>query len=959
MKHSKLFCFCITILCLVMGYWQLESLQKVWIEYRSLYKYFTYGEYFLQIADFSVPQNVAAEDPEAAAVMKVKLVCFSHLEPDQKLTTILECQRDFPDNEYILFELVKNLTPRCDEVIDPLIALRHTEKLIKLNPENLGYRLIKCHLLLADRTGNNINSVLDELEGATNCTQSQWPYQQYKKRALEIAERAKAGRFIHSIVSENFGVFPYFYDINKMLIGYANKAFTDGEEDLGFRITDALANMQQQAIEQGDSHFIACMNLRFLAGCCSFGHWNTPQGLELQRVDLDQDRANRNRLQLCSRMPEGREFSSKPTVSEEKHREKRWNVSLTVPPAVHCGKMLVAFICSAVIIWSISIKQGFGQKKKVRLSAIILFLVACFYFFCIMQFEFINGIIDRLADDFLCPCQYWTSYFRVFRPNPGPMHFRNNPAASSLILASPIIVAMVLWGLGFVRPRKGAFWRFWYLRALTGLIAGAAAGVFEFIESGNWIRIGAAFTVASILMWLFITFAWYLLRLRLGRLLLLTTFLGTAGLFLRSIPYIQYIPMMMFILTAALVAHIKPGQDSVVKSVGCYFSKDAQVADLRRQCFVMTVLCLVLYWLIFAALTPFVAKAINLECEPIERSPKKIVFVEPKQAYANILNKFQQEKITDKATVYRYLGFIMPDDLPSVLQTLKKAKFVNYSFRMSMGLGPNASDSKQKKYQSLTDVDWASALRSCGRDTIHIISDFTDNPESDHMLVARARLGDAVVKQKLEHVYQERVRGNSDKSASAVHTGQRKVHTADIIGALACISEPNDALRYYLDYMNSSSISDLVEAHYLFDNIQLLPTEQVREVIKAYLVRLPEYKAKDFRGKELDASTISSRKLLLLYDIVGLYGDAQIAEEVLKIQLLTDEEDFRVMDFSQYLTVNSIPLLKKGLLTKNNKLRAWCLWQLRKLNYDWKKAEIEKLLGDKDWRVRNNAQTVR
>jgi hypothetical protein len=35
-------------------------------------------------------------------------------------------------------------------------------------------------------------------------------------------------------------------------------------------------------------------------------------------------------------------------------------------------------------------------------------------------------------------------------------------------------------------------------------------------------------------------------------------------------------------------------------------------------------------------------------------------------------------------------------------------------------------------------------------------------------------------------------------------------------------------------------------------------------------------------------------------------------------------------------------------------MRAWCVWQLRRVGYIWNKEEIDKLLADKSWKVRAN-----
>jgi len=228
--------------------------------------------------------------------------------------------------------------------------------------------------------------------------------------------------------------------------------------------------------------------------------------------------------------------------------------------------------------------------------------------------------------------------------------------------------------------------------------------------------------------------------------------------------------------------------------------------------------------------------------------------------------------------------------------------------------------------------------------------------------VARAKLGDKSAKEKLQKLFHVRL---NDKDENIDDPNQpskrRKVKTGNMLGALACVSEPNEAVRYFLNYMKTQTVSELIEDYCFFDNIQLLPTAQARQVIRTYLEKLSKYQPptrQTFSGKVYKDW---EQTLNPLREVIGLYGNRQIAENIFKIQLLIDEDEDHIiiMDISQYFTAESIPLLKKGLLSKNNKLKAWCVWQLRKLNYDWKKEELDKLLEDENWYVRTNAELIK
>jgi hypothetical protein len=110
---------------------------------------------------------------------------------------------------------------------------------------------------------------------------------------------------------------------------------------------------------------------------------------------------------------------------------------------------------------------------------------------------------------------------------------------------------------------------------------------------------------------------------------------------------------------------------------------------------------------------------------------------------------------------------------------------------------------------------------------------------------------------------------------------------------------------------------------------------------------------------EMDCRSQRNFYLNPLRKIVGVYGDKQIAEEILTLYLPDEYDYFDLRILSKYFTIDSIPLIKKGLSSEDYKLRAWSVWQLRKLNYKWEDGEMEKLLKDNSWYVRTNAKFAR
>ena len=94
-----------------------------------------------------------------------------------------------------------------------------------------------------------------------------------------------------------------------------------------------------------------------------------------------------------------------------------------------------------------------------------------------------------------------------------------------------------------------------------------------------------------------------------------------------------------------------------------------------------------------------------------------------------------------------------------------------------------------------------------------------------------------------------------------------------------------------------------------------------------------------------------------LRNILGVYGDRVIAEEVFELMLLNagQSSESILFDVSPYFTIESAGLLKKGLSSNNDRFRAWTVWQLRKVGYQFTQEEIDKLMRDESWMVRANA----
>jgi len=974
MKLRRIIWIIVILCCIGLGVWQRENLSIIWREYSSLNRHFKFKDYLRPDAAL-IKQEIAKFDPEAAAVSEVVLSRSHYKKEDECICAIAENLLEYPDNKFLLFELIRYLHwHEHESIIDPQIALKLAERLIKIEPDNAHYHYMKCYLLLLDRRGNNIDAALEEIEYANKCREYGFPYDSYRQQVINIADRAKLGRFLLRELWYSGGGNPFASDVWQELIGRANMAFTDGDTAKGMRITDALAEMQKRQLRDGDPYARAVRNLRFFSGAFSFsfGHWVQPQGLELQRVDLTKERARKNRLQLCALTAPPKKVAEKSKDQDKKEQERRATF-LAVHPAVHAGDMFVAFLWGWVVLLLISAIRGFGERNKIGFSAVLLFIVSCVYYFCITKGFFLASLLDGFRYGSHC---YHFSCIDALRPHPVPLGRieAEELVIASLFLAGPIVAALALWGLGFLRPKKGAFWKLWYVRFLAALGVGLVAAFVtlcaaSYRYAGLWQECAITGVLVGVLGWVIITFAWWLFRCRIIRLFLVIMFLGAVTVLASGYQYIHYLPMIVFVLTSAIIAVVKPGERSSFKTMLRLFSRKPDVTAVRNKCLRLTAPFIVVYWVLFISLTPLVAKSINLELEEFKPIERKVVLPEPNEAYQELMSTFEAEGLA-KIHIYRLLGLAMPEDLPALLQKLKNTEFTDYYgpgllpwHRKETSEEEKARLEKRRERQRwLNDGDLVLAMRGCGRDAVGVITGFLDEPDGERALVARARLGDSTTRKKLEELLQARMQSELDEKEHEQPMRHktyldRPTKAAEIIGALACISEPNEAAGRFLDYIRNREVSDLIKDYKFFEGLILLPTTQTRRVLKAYLAKARSWQP---RVEKLPYGLVHNSPDRVLYPLrrlVGFYCDRQIAEAAFKIMLLAADahDEFEPWEISPYFTGESTQLLKKGLESKNENMRAWCIWQLRKIEYKPSKEELDKLLTDKSWKVRANA----
>ena len=416
--------------------------------------------------------------------------------------------------------------------------------------------------------------------------------------------------------------------------------------------------------------------------------------------------------------------------------------------------------------------------------------------------------------------------------------------------------------------------------------------------------------------------------------------------------YLEYLVMLLFILfSAVIIAGPAPRDKSPFVSFLTLFGTDAQQVTIRVKCLKLVAPFIVVYWIVFVYLMPGSAYRIGCEASQYNSPRRKYTLPEPNDmTYQRVLNYLENTQKT-RFGMLGPIGLVMPEDLPDVLEKIKELPSDERYMRRSRPGEPNRAPNPEMSKDALL----IRAITSCGRDAVNIITAYIADPNQPRALLARAKLGDISVKQPLEQLLAQRIADGNDfpRWPDEADRRERPMSSAEIIPALGCVSEPNEAAQRYLSFIQRNNMPEIIEDFDFIKGINLLPTQQARIVLKAYLAKAADWQT----PPEMEIRPCLRDVLNSLRYVVGFYADREIAEGVFRLMLRIYEnrEELRELNISPYFTIESAELLKKGLTVHNDKFRAWSVWQLRRVGYQFTQEEIDKLLKDDSWIVRANA----
>jgi HEAT repeat protein len=103
--------------------------------------------------------------------------------------------------------------------------------------------------------------------------------------------------------------------------------------------------------------------------------------------------------------------------------------------------------------------------------------------------------------------------------------------------------------------------------------------------------------------------------------------------------------------------------------------------------------------------------------------------------------------------------------------------------------------------------------------------------------------------------------------------------------------------------------------------------------------------------------------IIALNNMSRVINNQDTAKIILELLILSDNDDsyeyiLEESNIKYWITENCIDLLKKGMKSKNKDLRAFCVYHLKKLNYQYSKDELDRLINDDYWKVRANIAEI-
>jgi hypothetical protein len=621
-----------------------------------------------------------------------------------------------------------------------------------------------------------------------------------------------------------------------------------------------------------------------------FGFWHMPQVLELQRMDLTKEEADKKRLQLCSYFNFDKVAESQKKIDERSMKIAKYAIAAF--PFLFLSRLSFVFIILGIILlFIICIRKEKLDKHKTAIQAAIRYLIYIFIF--ILPFPIIF-LCQVMQSDLECQC-HGLNYSEIFNFPPILKELAEEITWRDLkdigdapfYFFLPFISFGVVIVMGITKFFKPKFDNI-SVRFVQGILLAIPMGLLTWIIQGH--------------------------------------------------TYLKYISALLFILFAFKYTFRKVKTKNILLAIAG--SPQEEHINLRIDLFKLSAISFIICWVGVLLLTSATFKSM----EKPEIEPNLYTFSSignPQKGYQEF-----QKKICDVNTSYmlpQYISMVQSDDLPRVLQKIKERKISPFCFFP----GPPLNEVNENTIKLHYDNIIIGSLLYAGKDQLPILLNSMYDPENEMALVARARMGDKTVKDALLNILDEtRSLGDKIDEIQSNHF-ERIPREFEIIIALSVISEPNDTVAIVKEYFEAYPAEKLCE-YFHFKGPNLLPQKYARQIMNLYVEKV-ENEISGMETYQKDNALFPLRDTGGLY-----WDSRSAKKVLGLAILTFQEDHFETFGIEYFLAPDSSDMLLEGLKSHKDHIRAFCLSQLDKLGYTFKEDELVKISEDASWVVRAN-----
>ncbi|MFC1739525.1 hypothetical protein ACFL1G_10840 [Planctomycetota bacterium] len=932
-RRKKIWLVIITT-CAVWIIWELPNFLFLLRQYSSFQILKSEGSFRLQQFDTHLlSEEIKKSDPEVIVIAEN---LFTH---DVDVNSIADSCLKYPKNDFLLSKLIYQILETDD--LNPQIAYRFADELIQKDPDNAHFHYLKACATMQNFSPKEFHQVLKHIEEGNNCSKLNFSYDTYHQRLLGLLKKAKKYSIYH-----NWSLLPYNWlsHYRKLIEQIEQQVQTPSlykDDDYSLKLINNGIVMSEKCLDKSRNALEFLISLSFLGRMCNAKHFH---------IDLDQDellktRYKRSLLHLTSE----RMKIEVTSITNQFTKPFFSGVSIIV-----FGFLLISTLPFYLLMLIIVYRGKSSNNCKVNSLSYILFPIG------LILYSAISAFIALLT-------QWYPTY---------------SYKGKTITILLPLLfafVSLVIW-LSFwlfrrLRLDNKISYKYQSVLAVLFCISLFVSLLIVPIYNFSWTKIFLFLIISiglSTALWLILVYGWWLVkRLNQNRIvqliLVLIILAGLNTLCLNSWWGIIF-PILSIVFVSIILVH-SPSEKlpALIDGLIRIFSKKERMVITRCKIFRLLttyIFVFLVFFLISTHITAFFLKDFFAQTKQIEDlHDYKPMPLPSKKHYQKVLEKLvQAEEHEEGFSMDRYITVVSPNDLPNILDSMKDAYEDDYYYNSAI----------------------ADAIQSGLKELQKTLLDFIDDPNSEIILIARAKASDKSVKNMLQTLLiekQHKINSEQDCSTSRTAKGfgmwgtSRLGDCFEVAGALAYISEPDESLARFLNLIEQYDLSQLQsggiyqDKYKFYESLDSLPIREGTVVLKAYL------------NKTDYADIYSDQHIYKMEKALSIYADAEIAERVFQITCQnkltkksflssitsnTDNEfaqelaksydsapDLRKI-VAPYLTEQSIPLLKEQLNHEDENIRAFCVWQLAKLDYKWTSDELEQLLSDESWKVRAN-----